>query len=313
MIHKLMRKDLVFGFLAFSLLAFGFGGLAGCATGSQSANGGTFDKESIRSVVHSRTGAYMACYEGAIDVRPGAIGKVLTTWDIGSDGGVSNVQFVEVDPTIVDIKPCLQREISALKFSPTGSNEPVEVRYPFYFDERQSMTIDRLGVVAGNGSVIRSPDGPLEVKGGASTSNLGLAGVGDTDSYTKSSNSKSATQLPPDSTGETVPARVGDIAPSTTSGLPAAPRASGAGSGSGSSGVSGKGAGAGGGSGSGFVSGSGSNNATGSSATNSGVGLTTTGERRANKSISSKPSNNPAPKPSPVVMPLPTVISPSGN
>lgn len=276
---KLMRKDLVFGSV---LAAFALIGLAGCASGSKTA-GGTFDKESIRSVVHSRTGAYMACYEGAIDVRPGAIGKVLTTWDIGSDGGVSNVQFVEVDPTIVDIKPCLQREISALKFSPTGSNEPVEVRYPFYFDERQSMTIDRLGVVAGHGSTERSPDGPLEVKGGTSGSNLGLSSVGDTDSYTKSSNSKSGLKLPPDSTGETVPPRAGDIAPSTTSGLPAAPRSSG-----------------GGGSGSG-------------SGSSSGGGSSTTGEKRATKSLSSKPSANPAPKPSPVVMPLPTVISPSGN
>ncbi|RYZ71881.1 MAG: AgmX/PglI C-terminal domain-containing protein, partial [Proteobacteria bacterium] len=126
------------------LLGLSFVSLAGCASSGGAGSGtGSLDKESIRNVVRARTNAYMACYEGTIDVRPGAIGKVVTTWDIGSDGRVSNVKFAEVDPTIVDIKPCLEREILALKFSPSGSNEPVEVRYPFYFDERQSMTIDR--------------------------------------------------------------------------------------------------------------------------------------------------------------------------
>ena len=209
-----------------SYLVSGLVFLSGCAT-SGVAGAGSVDKETIRTVVRARTGAYMSCYEGAIEVRPGAIGKVVTTWDIGPDGRVSNVKFDDVDPTIVDIKPCLEREVLALKFSPTGSNDPIEVRYPFYFDERQSMTIDRLGIVAassagGSSGSVQSPDGKLEVKGGVTGSDLCLSNVGDTDSYTKSSNSRSASKLPPDSTGATVPDRAGDIAPSTTSGLPPA-------------------------------------------------------------------------------------------
>jgi hypothetical protein len=92
----------------------------------------------------------------------------------------------------VDIEPCLKRELSGLKFQPTGLSEPVEVRYPFYFDERESGFMRR--EVAVQPEVRRSGE------------------VANAEEKSKG--------LPPDSTGKTAPDRKGDIAPFTSSGLP---------------------------------------------------------------------------------------------
>lgn len=111
--------------------------LAGCASTSSNATyAPEADRETIRRVVASHNRAVSACYEQTIDVRPGAMGKVLADWDIKGDGTVTNVTLPEIDPSMVDIRDCLMREISSWKFPASGGPDLVNVRYPFFFDER---------------------------------------------------------------------------------------------------------------------------------------------------------------------------------
>lgn len=128
--------------------------LASCASQPKTpgvAGSETVRPEYIREVVKGRAARFSACYEAAIDKRPGAMGKARVTWDIDSDGDVKNAKLVEVDPSMVDIEECLIHEVSELRFDRSKlfqenaeATDLVEVSYPFYFDERASFTPEKL-------------------------------------------------------------------------------------------------------------------------------------------------------------------------
>lgn len=128
--------------------------LSSCASHSKTpgvAESGSVKPDYLREVVKSRASRYSACYEAAIDKRPGAMGKARVTWDIDGDGDVKNARLVEVDPSLTDIEECLIHEVSELHFDRSKmfredavASEIVEVSYPFFFDERQSFTPGKL-------------------------------------------------------------------------------------------------------------------------------------------------------------------------
>lgn len=111
--------------------------LASCA--SKSVYEPELGRDTIRDVVHSHIRAVSLCYEGAIDARPGAMGKVVGDWDITPDGAVQNVKLDEVDPTLEAIRPCLIKEISGWRFPRSTAKDVTNVRYPFIFDERRPL------------------------------------------------------------------------------------------------------------------------------------------------------------------------------
>lgn len=116
--------------------------LSACATSgapSNSAVSQAADREAIRVVVHQHIRAVSACYEEAIDARPGAMGKVLAEWDLDPSGGVHAVRVSEVDPSLEAIKPCLSREIASWTFPSGLVRETATVKYPFMFDERRPL------------------------------------------------------------------------------------------------------------------------------------------------------------------------------
>lgn len=123
-------------FSAFSVLI-----VAGCAT---SAHSGVYqaelDRDSIRVVVREHFRAVSTCYEGAIDERPGAMGKVMAEWDITPDGAVQSAHLTEVDPSLESIRTCLVAEISKWKFPASTAKDVTTVKYPFIFDERKPLT-----------------------------------------------------------------------------------------------------------------------------------------------------------------------------
>jgi hypothetical protein len=141
-----LTKACLAGGLVGGLAAGLVGGLSGCATqsvsssaspsGSSSASRAELGRDTIRAVVHAHFRAVSACYEEAIDARPGAMGKVMAEWDISPDGSVGHVVFSEVDPTLEAIKPCLSKEIATWKFPPSSAADETTVKYPFFFDER---------------------------------------------------------------------------------------------------------------------------------------------------------------------------------
>lgn len=96
------------------------------------------NRDAIKAVVLSHQAAISACYEDAIEKRPGAMGKVIAKWDIIPDGTVRNASLREVDPSMTDIEPCLIHEIGTWKFEVLQSGDVREIHYPFHFDERRS-------------------------------------------------------------------------------------------------------------------------------------------------------------------------------
>jgi hypothetical protein len=121
-----------------SLIWFGLlaASLSGCATSTQSVYQPEFNRDEIRAVVRTHFREVSACYEEAIDARPGAMGRVVADWDISPDGSVHNVSFSEVDPSLEAIKPCLSKEIATWKFPSSTAKDETGVKYPFVFDER---------------------------------------------------------------------------------------------------------------------------------------------------------------------------------
>ena len=109
--------------------------LAACAT-SPSAYQPELGRDEIRVVVRSHFRAVSACYEEAIDARPGAMGKVMAEWEISPDGSVHGVSLSEVDPSLEAIRPCLTKEIDSWKFPTSTAKDETTVKYPFIFDER---------------------------------------------------------------------------------------------------------------------------------------------------------------------------------
>lgn len=124
-----MRRPFAYAALAVSL--------AGCA--SQSVYQPELGRTEVRTIVHSHFRAVSACYEEAIDARPGAMGKVMAEWDIEPDGSVQNVRLSEVDPSLEAIRPCLTKEIATWKFPQSTSKDESAVKYPFIFDERRPL------------------------------------------------------------------------------------------------------------------------------------------------------------------------------
>lgn len=111
--------------------------LASCST--ESVYQPELGRTEIRTIVHSHFRAVSACYEEAIDARPGAMGKVMAEWDITPNGAVHDVRLTEVDPSLEAIKPCLTKEIASWKFPPSTSKDEATVKYPFFFDERRPL------------------------------------------------------------------------------------------------------------------------------------------------------------------------------
>lgn len=112
--------------------------LGGCAT-ANSAYQPELGRDSIRAVVRSHFRAVSACYEIAIDARPGAMGKVMADWDITPDGRVQGAHLSDVDPTLEAIRPCLEKEISGWTFPQSTAKDVTSVHYPFIFDERRPL------------------------------------------------------------------------------------------------------------------------------------------------------------------------------
>lgn len=112
--------------------------LAGCAT-SSSVYQPELGREEIRAVVRAHFKQISACYEEAIDARPGAMGRVMAEWDINPDGSVANAHLSDVDSSLEAIRPCLVREISSWKFAPSTSPDVSSVKYPLIFDERKPL------------------------------------------------------------------------------------------------------------------------------------------------------------------------------
>ncbi len=123
---------------AISVAAFiSFAALSSCATHSVGEPGGAppVNRERIRQVIASHQSEIGACYEGAIDVRPGAMGKVVIAFDIIGDGSATNITYPQIDPSLGEIKTCLSDVFSKMKFDPTNG-QVVDVSYPLFFDER---------------------------------------------------------------------------------------------------------------------------------------------------------------------------------
>lgn len=109
--------------------------ISSCATdGAHEAT--PVDREKIRGVIASQARPIQVCYENAIDVRPGAEGKVVVDFDINDSGAVQSFKFKEIDPRVVDVQDCMREVFSRMKFEPAPKGEVVNVAYPFFFSEK---------------------------------------------------------------------------------------------------------------------------------------------------------------------------------
>ena len=100
------------------------------------------DREGIKRVIQSHHSELQACYERAIDERPGAEGKVVMSWVIEPDGRVSKIETKEAGAKIAMIAPCLSKAIAKWRFPKLAEGElQVDVSYPFFFSENGRLEV----------------------------------------------------------------------------------------------------------------------------------------------------------------------------
>ncbi len=96
------------------------------------------DREGVKKTIQPRLKELTPCYEMAIDAYPGAEGKVMAQFDIGDNGAVKDLKFIEFDKTLEGGRICMMDAIGKWKFPKPSSEESVTVKYPFIFNERLS-------------------------------------------------------------------------------------------------------------------------------------------------------------------------------
>lgn len=110
--------------------------LASCASKPPNVYQLEADREGIKKTIQPRLKELRPCYEMAIDAYPGAEGKVLAQFDIGDDGSVKKLEFVEFHKSLEGGRICMMDTINKWKFPKPNSEEVVTVKYPFVFSER---------------------------------------------------------------------------------------------------------------------------------------------------------------------------------
>lgn len=94
------------------------------------------DREGIKKTIQPHLKDLRPCYEMAIDAYPGAEGKVLAEFEIGDDGSMKDLKYVEFDKTLEGGRICMMDTMKKWKFPKPSSQEVVTVKYPFVFSER---------------------------------------------------------------------------------------------------------------------------------------------------------------------------------
>lgn len=113
------------------------------ACASQPVAGGDDKRDvmaDIRGVIGARLLNIRSCYEKAIEARPGAAGKMVVRWQLGSDGVPSDVMIKYNDATLKDAEECVLAEVRALRFKARVGGEILDIIYPFYFSENGSFS-----------------------------------------------------------------------------------------------------------------------------------------------------------------------------
>lgn len=122
--------------LKFVVLAVASLALVSCASKPPNVYQLEADREGIRKTIQPKLRDLTPCYEMAIDAYPGAEGKVLAQWDLGDDGSVRDLDFVEFDKSLEGGRICMLDTIKRWKFPKPSSQETITVKYPFVFSER---------------------------------------------------------------------------------------------------------------------------------------------------------------------------------
>jgi len=99
------------------------------------------DKEGIRAAMQSRLPELAECYEAWLTTNPGLQGKMVLSFQIGSDGGdgdVHNIGLASSDIGHLPFEGCVKNVMADMRFTPpiddsTGQPGPMTVRYPLVF------------------------------------------------------------------------------------------------------------------------------------------------------------------------------------
>jgi len=79
---------------------------------------GLFPSEIIQRIVRQSYGRFRACYESALERRPGLKGRVVVTFVIGLDGKVASANGHGSSTPDVSMVDCVLREFRGLAFPP---------------------------------------------------------------------------------------------------------------------------------------------------------------------------------------------------
>jgi hypothetical protein len=93
---------------------------------------GRLPPESVRRVIRSNFGRFRGCYQEGLLRNPSLVGRVSTSFVIGSDGAVSSVSDAGSDLPDAKVKACVIRAFYGLSF-PQPEGGIVTVIYPILF------------------------------------------------------------------------------------------------------------------------------------------------------------------------------------
>ena len=92
---------------------------------------GSLDKSIIRRYIRKKVAAVRHCYEKALVVDPKLAGRLVLSFQINSDGTVSDVKASGFGNEEVDA--CVAEQIASIKFPSTNDGSIIKVSYPFNF------------------------------------------------------------------------------------------------------------------------------------------------------------------------------------
>lgn len=97
------------------------------------AGEGTLDKTQIRAVVRAHITEIRGCYNEALARDPGAKGKVVLDFTIGTEGKVTRSAVESSDLADAQMTECLRVAVGGWSF-PRPVGGALQVNYPFVFE-----------------------------------------------------------------------------------------------------------------------------------------------------------------------------------
>ncbi len=98
---------------------------------------GGLDRSIIAEIIEKHLGQIRYCYERQLSADPGLYGKVLVSFNIGSNGGVTTQTIGTTTLKNAMVEGCILRRVARWRFPEPKGGTTVKVTYPFLFKSHQ--------------------------------------------------------------------------------------------------------------------------------------------------------------------------------